>query len=138
MFGITSNPYLSYPVISTYKSFCDSCSELYKLIGADSINEKSVKSLLMNNFGFSQQDFIHQESKRPIGKLDLFKRLCSKTNCEHLFETIEEIKSHRISADHKVVSPKITEQNFIAEYRQILHKLKDNLYLLRQQIMKLK
>jgi hypothetical protein len=137
LFGITSNPYLSYPVVNTYKSFCDSCSELYKLIGSDSINEKTVKSLLINNFGFSQQDFIHQESKRPIGKLDLFKRLCGKINCEHLFETIEEIKSHRISADHKVVSPKITEQNFIAEYRQILHKLKDDLSLLRQQIMKL-
>jgi hypothetical protein len=137
LFAIVSNPYVSYPVVNTYKSFCDSCSELYKVVGSDSINEKKVKNILKNRFGFSEQDFVHKKSKRPLGKLDLFKRFCGKIGCEHLFDTIEEIKSYRISADHKVVSPKLTEQNFIAEYRQICHKLKDDLILLRQEIEKI-
>jgi hypothetical protein len=137
LFTVTSNPYLSYPVVNTYKSFSDSCSELYKIIGSDSINEKKLKYLLQKHCGFSQEDFVHPQSRRPLGKLDLLKQFCKKINCENLFDNIEEIKNYRVSADHRVISPKITERNFITEYRRMLHKLRNNLSLLHQQIKKL-
>lgn len=137
LFSVTSNPYLCYPVVNTYKSFSDSCSELYKIIGSDSINEKKLKYLLQKHFGFSQQDFIHTQSKRPLGKLDLLKQFCTKIGCLNLIDNIEEIKNHRVSADHRVILPKITEQNFITEFRRILHELRENLSLLHQKIEEL-
>lgn len=138
LFTIDSNPYLSYPVVNTYKSFCDSCSELYKLLSPDSLSEKKLKYFLQKHFNFSANDFIHPTSQRPLGKLDLLKRLCNKVGCDSLFSTIEEIKSHRVSADHKVTHPSIAEKNYITEFRRISHKLSTNLKSFAQEIEKLK
>lgn len=138
LFTIESNPYLSYPVVNTYKSFCDSCSELYKLIGPDSLSEKQLKHFLQKHFSFSANDFIHPTSQKPLGKLDLLKRICNKVGCDSLFNIIEEAKNHRVSADHKVTQPSIAEQNYITEFRRILYELSMSLKSFAQEIEKLK
>ena len=138
LFTIDSNPYLSYPVVNTYKSFCDSCSELYKLLSPDSLSEKQLKHFLQRHFNFSANDFIHPTSQKSLGKLDLLKRFCNKVGCDNLFNVIEEIKNHRVSADHKVTNPSIAEQNYITEFRRILHELSMSLKSFTQEIEKLK
>jgi hypothetical protein len=138
LFTIDNNPYLSYLVVNTYKRFCDSCSELYKLFSPDSLNDKNLKYLLQKHFDFSENDFFHPQTNRPLGKLDLFKRFCCKIGCGDLFRVIEEVKNHRVSADHKVTRPNVAEQNYITEFRRILHDLSVYLESFAQEIKKLK
>ena len=40
MFSHKANPYLAYPVSNTKKDFVDSWSELYKVVGVDSLNKE--------------------------------------------------------------------------------------------------
>jgi hypothetical protein len=138
LFTIESNPYLSYPVVNTYKSFCDSCSELYKLFSPDSLSEKKLKEFLQKHFNFSMNDFIDPISHRQFGKLGLLKLLCNKVGCENLLIVLEEIKNHRVSADHKVTHPSITEQNYINEFRRISQVLSMSLKSFTQEVEKLK
>jgi hypothetical protein len=138
LFSAESNPYLSYPAVNTYKSFSDSCSELYKIIGPDSLNKEKLKYLLQKYFNYSQQDFVHPKTERPLGELNLLKHVCEKTGCDDLYIIIEKIKTHRISADHKITTPQIAEQNYITEFRQILQELGEQLNRLAKQIENLK
>jgi len=108
-FTIDSNPYLSYPVVNTYKSFCDSCSELYKLLNPDSLSEIKLKYFLQKHFNFSSDDFIHPKSQRPLGKLDLLKHLCNEVGCDSLYSVIEEIKNHRSSINNTNLVGRLNE-----------------------------
>ncbi|HLP81571.1 MAG TPA: hypothetical protein VK141_06245, partial [Nitrosomonas sp.] len=47
LFNTNVNPLLRQPVENTRKAFCDSCSELYKLIGPDNISSSSINSILV-------------------------------------------------------------------------------------------
>jgi len=117
------NLYLSYPVVNTNKDFCDSCSELYKLIGPDNIKGKLLQEILMVSFGLVKEDFIHSESGRPLSKLDLLKLVAEKIGTTGLPIIIDEVKEHRISADHKILSPKMVDVNYITKFRKICTKL---------------
>lgn len=134
LFAQEKNLYLSYPAINTYKNFSDSCSELYKLIGPDSLVEKKLKELLQTHFGNSQADFKHPESGRPIAKLDLFRRLCLALELPDLPEAINEIKAHRVSADHKIIDPQLPEQDYIADFRRVTQRLADDLEVLLEKL----
>jgi hypothetical protein len=138
LYSQESNCHLSYPVVNTYKSFCDSCSELYKLVGPDSMIEKTIRALLQTYFGYSQTGFIHKESGRSIGKLELFKRLCEEMNSSDLAAVIDEIKGHRITADHRIISPQLSDQNYITEFRRITQQLYENLRNFRGELEKLR
>jgi hypothetical protein len=137
LFTINSNPYLSYPVVNTYKSFCDSCSELYKIFSPDSLSKEKLKHLLKKYFKYTEQDFVHKESGRLLGEHNLLKRLCEEIQQDDLYENIEKIKKYRVSADHKVTLPTIAEQNYITKFRQIAHELSTNLNSFAQRIEKL-
>ena len=75
IFGKVENSHLRFPVENTYKSFCDCCSELYKLIGPDNLKQKGLKKILKNRFLLKDSDFVHEESKRPLSSLQLLYRL---------------------------------------------------------------
>lgn len=123
-FTSEQNAYLAYPVGNTYKNFCDSCSELYKLIGPDNINNKTLKGLLQNNFGHSEEDFVHKKSGRPLSKLQLLDLLANHINSARvLLSVIEEIQEHRISADHRIIEPHSTNANFVTDFRNICENL---------------
>jgi len=47
LFTNTENPYLFSPVVNSKKSLSDSCSELYKILGPDSLNQKFLCNLLI-------------------------------------------------------------------------------------------
>jgi hypothetical protein len=137
LYSQQSNRHLSYPVINTYTSFCDSCRELYKVVGPDIFIEKTIQNILQTYFGYSQTNFIHQESGRPIGKLELFKRLCKEMNLSNLADVIDEIKENRVSADHRIISPQLSAQNYITEFRRITQQLHENLKVFRGELEKL-
>lgn len=137
LFATRNNPYLSYPSINTCKSFSDSCSELYKLVGPDSLQERTLRDLLTTYFNHQQQDFLHPKTGRPLGKLDLFKRLCGNLECDELPRIIERIKKHRISADHRVISPQRENKDYLAEFRILSQGLYEGLCKFRTQAERL-
>lgn len=137
LFKTENNPYLSYLSVNTYKGFSDSCSELYKLVGPDSLQESTLRDLLIRYFNYQPQDFLHPKTGRPLGKLDLFKRLCNNLGCEKLPLTIERIQWHRISADHRVISPQRENKDYRAEFRILLQELHDGVCKFRTQAERL-
>lgn len=132
------NYYLTYPVINTRKSFCDSCSELYKLVGPDNLNNEVLICLLKEQFSFADEDLIDKKSKRPFGKLELFGKLCKNMNCVELYEQIKEIKQFRVIADHKIIDPSISDENYIDAFRKIIDKLSNNLDTFAHKLEELK
>ncbi len=124
LFTRQQNAYLVYPVTNTYKNFCDSCSELYKLVGPDNINNEFIKNLLVKHFGCVDTEFFHSESGRPLSKIQLLKLLAQNLNSDNrLIDVIEEIKEHRVSADHRIIEPKNASVNYVAEFRRICEDL---------------
>ncbi|EXA54843.1 hypothetical protein J504_3647, partial [Acinetobacter baumannii 348935] len=49
IFNKVQNIYCRPPVENTQKSYFDSCSELFKLVGPNNINQKTLKDFLRNN-----------------------------------------------------------------------------------------
>lgn len=72
LFRHRANPHLRSPVENTYKAFLDSCSELYKVIGNDSLNADTLKETLEIKFGVSKDQFTHK-SERPLSPFQLLK-----------------------------------------------------------------
>lgn len=134
LFSLRTNPYLRYPLGNTYKSFSDACSELYKLVGPDSLEIKTLKNLLTNYFNYQQQAFLHPNTGRPLGKLDLLKHLCENLGCDKLPRIIKRIKQHRINADHRVIAPHVASTNYFAEFRGLLQELYEGLREFREQV----
>lgn len=134
LFSAVSNLYLSYPAVNTYKSFCDSCSELYKLIGPDSLQERVLRDLLTTYFNHQQQNFLHSDTGRPLGKLNLLKRLCGKLECKKLPLVIERIKQHRTDADHRVLTPQRESKDYLTDFRNLLQELSEALQQFRSQL----
>lgn len=120
LFRKEGNPYLSYPVLNTYKDFCDRCSELYKVIGPDSLNSRVIKKLLAEQYGLSAPDFKHKESGRPMSAQQLLGLLGARVQPVAQFvEVLKTIKNHRISADHRIVEPQGSDSNYIEDFRSI-------------------
>lgn len=82
LFRHTDNTLLHAPVENTERAYCDSCNELYKLIGNDSINKDILEAYLVENFGAVNSDFIHKETKRPLSGLQLIEMLEEKATTE--------------------------------------------------------
>jgi hypothetical protein len=124
IFRNTENPYLSYPLSNTFKDFCDSCSELYKLVGPDNIDSMAIKLLLMKYYGMNLDDFIHQETKRPLSPLQLLGLLANKIPAGFLImHRIDEIRKFRVEANHKIVQPEYSTENYVDRFRGICSSL---------------
>jgi hypothetical protein len=74
LFGRLENEHLRMPVENTNKALADSCSELYKVVGSDSLKAKPLKVLLQTKFGKTEADFEHS-SGRPLSALQLLECL---------------------------------------------------------------
>jgi len=103
LFGRLENEHLRTPVVNTNKALADSCSELYKVIGSDSLKAKPLKLFLKNRCGKAEADFVH-DSGRPLSALQLLECVESElglTTC--LSAAINDVAKYRIEADHKVL-----------------------------------
>jgi len=101
IFRRTENELLHAPVENTERAYCDSCGELYKLIGNDSLNIKVLKPYLVANFGADHSEFDHKESKRPLTGLQLLELLQNKAGTgDSALKTIKSIGEDRGKAAH--------------------------------------
>lgn len=134
LFTIQENYYLTYPVINTLKGFCESCNELYKLIGPDSLNSDKLELLLQEHFKFSHEDFIDKNTQRPIGKLNLLGKLCKNLDCDKLYDLIKNIKEYRGIEDHQAINPMISDENYIEMFKMITDELSINLNVFAEKL----
>lgn len=116
-FKKTKNDHFRIPVENTRKSYYDSCSEFYKLIGPDSLNQKLIKKLLKESFSTEAEELIHMESKRPLSPIQLLELLESKMGINRLLSSqIRLIGKDRMEADHKITDSNVEENNFVEEF----------------------
>lgn len=117
LFKHTSNGNFRPPVENTEKAYYDCCSEFYKLIGPDSINQDAIKSFLIDIFSVKNSDMINQESDRPLSSIQLLWMLEKKMGKDSSFsDIIKEIKADRIKADHCITKPVSVECNFVRKF----------------------
>lgn len=123
LFNIYSNTHLRPPVENTYKSFCDSCSELYKLIGPDNINSSVLKLLIYNVLKIDGTELINKKSERPLSTVQMLKLFENRFEDIELTKTINQIKDYRIEADHKVIEATQADTNYVELFYKLCNSI---------------
>ena len=114
MFKRTENIHLRLPVENTKKALYDCCSELYKLIGPDSIDQKSIKKYLIDRLNICDSDFFHKESGRPLSAMQLLELMENTLGLDcSLSQSIKAVAKYRIEADHKLTDADISVENTV-------------------------
>jgi hypothetical protein len=132
LFTRTENVHLRMPVEQTYKSYCDCASELYKVVGPDALSQSTLKKLLQERCGLSQQDFLHQETKRPLSSLQLLAMLESKLGIPNaLCGPLKKVGQLRVDADHKVLEPEAEGRSYSNDFANLCDDLKNGLFSVR-------
>lgn len=125
IFRRTENELLHAPVENTERAYCDSCGELYKLIGNDSLNIKVLKPYLVANFGADQSEFEHKESKRPLSGLQLLELIQNKASTgDDAVKSIKSIGDDRGKAAHATTFKGDPNMIYIDMFRDQCMKLK--------------
>ena len=128
LFSRTENTHLRTPVENTFKSFCDCCSELYKLIGPDSLNQKLMKSFMVTKLDVNEEEFMNKESGRPLSAIQLLCFLENKLKTGNtLSENIKGVGKYRIKADHKVLEEETSEEDHVSNFLTICRELTGSL-----------
>ena len=117
LFRKAQNDHFRAPVENTRKAYYDCCSEFYKLIGPDSLNQKLIKKLLKEKFSTEDNELVHSESNRPLSTIQLLELLERKMGIEGLLSSqVRLIGKDRMEADHKITSSTAEESNFMEEF----------------------
>lgn len=128
LFAKTRNVHLRFPVEQTYKSYCDSASELYKIIGPDNMQQRRLRMLLSEKFSIGGSDLVHAESKRPFSTLQLLAMLEKKIGHEGLVSgPVRAVSELRIEADHKVLEPDVELNTFSRKFAQVCNGVAESL-----------
>ena len=116
IFNQTENIYCRPPTENTNKAFFDSCSELFKIVGSDNINQKALKFFLIESKSCGEDDFLH-ESGRPLSAIQLFELLEKKVNVQNNFsKAVRSLQKDRTAADHKIIKPEINDGNKVEDF----------------------
>lgn len=122
------NVHLHLPVDSTYKAYCDSASELYKIVGPDNLSSSAIKKILSERFGLPQTEFVHKESQRPLSSLQLLTLLEDVIGASGLVtKPIREVGSLRVAADHKILAPASEAREYSREFADLCSQLSSGL-----------
>ena len=110
LFRNTANPYLRLPVENTRKAFVDMSSELFKLVGPDSLSKSVLVEFVVQHCGRTRSEL------QAEGSLVLLREFCEHVGC-NLYQIVRRIKNYRIDADHKIIDTsddsELTSQAFI-------------------------
>lgn len=137
LFTRQENVHLHLPVEQTYKSFCDSASELYKVVGPDGISLTTLKNLLSGELAASEDDLVHKESGRPLSTIQLLELAESKLGVNGAFtKPLRMIANLRIDADHKVLLPDGDSKSYSQEFAALCSTLATALALVEEALMK--
>lgn len=119
IFGRFENEHLRMPVENTNKALADSCSELYKIIGPDSLKVDSLKIFLKSTFKKSDSDFLHP-SGRPLSAIQLLECIEKELDITTLISSsIKSVAKYRIEADHKVITTNSDNASYSDEFISI-------------------
>lgn len=119
LFKHTDNPYLRIPFENTEKAFFDACSELFKIIGTDSLVASTIKKILVEDFSTKENEFTHK-SKRDLSTFQQLQLLEAKAGIEPKATIIiDEVKGYRIRADHAIVKPLTSSINFVDKFHTL-------------------
>lgn len=117
LFNQCQNDHFRPPVENTRKSYYDCCSEFYKLIGPDSLNQKLIKNILKKNFSTLDGELIHEGSRRPLSAIQLLELLEEKMGVGGVLSSqIKLVGKNRIEADHKITFSSVEAHNFTEEF----------------------
>lgn len=124
LFTRLSNVHLHLPVEQTYKSYCDASSELYKILGPDSLSQDRLRALLIDDLGTLAAELIHAESERPLSTLQLLALLEKKLGAPGLCTApIRALGTLRVNADHKVLLPDLTTKSYSRDFAAMCDEL---------------
>ncbi len=119
LFAKTEHPGLHLPVVNSVGEYARAHKELYKLVGADNLQEDGLKKLLLVN-GCAEEEFVN-EGGRPKGKWALFKLLTGRTGLE--WSAFDVVAENRITDSHKMESASAAGEYYPARFRADLKKL---------------
>lgn len=123
LFRHTENPHLRAPVRNTEKAFYDACSELFKIIGADSLVASTIKEILINDFGTKEEEFTHG-SGRALSPFQQLQLLEAKAGIDRQVTTvIDEVKRYRVRADHAIVDPLPSTIDFVQKFHALCNDI---------------
>jgi len=124
LFAKSQNAHLSLPVAQTYKSHCDACSELYKIVGPDNLAQSTLKDILTKDFGMNPEDFRHAESGRPLSALQLLSLLEENLKVPGLLTNLlRPLSQLRVEADHKVLEVESETRSYSREFAEMCNEL---------------
>lgn len=94
------------PIENTFKSFCDSCSELDKLFANGNIDGKNLKNWMLQQIIASESDFICSDNKHPeITPRQMLKLLESKVcGTTDLLDLLKECSDYRQQVAHHMTA----------------------------------
>jgi hypothetical protein len=124
LFKRIENVHLRLPVENTKKALYDCCSEFYKLIGPDSLDQRVMKNFLFKHLGASEEEFIHPGSGRPLSSMQLLALIESKAGIEkRLTAAVKAIGKYRIKANHKLTDTVADEENYVDIFISLCEEL---------------
>jgi len=139
LFVKISNIHLRLPVEQTYKSYCDSASELYKVLGPDNISQSLLSAVLISDFGLQDDDLKHAESGRLLSKLQLLAIVEQKLGSAGLYtKPLRKLAGLRVDADHKVLESDVGTKSYSREFAAMCDDLTRALHQLTNLIAKFK
>ncbi len=125
------NPDLSYPVINTCKALCDSCSELYKILGQDSLVINTLKYICREYLNYTKEDFIQKKGARNLSPLQLLELITSRIKDGHdIVPTVRKLQNYRLEADHRI-DPQGSTDDFINQFEELCEDLLRNMVVLK-------
>ncbi len=110
----SENPHLRYIVRNTAKAYQDMHKELYKSLGADSL-DKSVLQDLLKKFGASEEELRDQNGKEKK-EWGLFKRFVNSF-CNADFTPLQRCFDARVADAHKVETIKLPNDDLTRKFR---------------------
>ena len=126
LFTRPENDHLRLPAEQTYKAYCDAASELYKLLGPDGLSQKTIKTLLGTLFSVQEGDFVHRDSQRPLGSLQLFSLLEDHLGVPGIYtKPLKTLSELRIDADHRILGPEQEPRSYSREFADICDQFTD-------------
>ena len=119
LFVKTEHPGFHMPVVNTVGEYTRAHKELYKLVGADNLQEVGLKRVLLAK-GSAEEEFVH-DGGRPKGKWALFKLLAGRAGLDWVaFDVVAE---NRIADSHKMESTSAAGEYYPARFRNDLKAL---------------
>lgn len=135
LFQKNENIHLHQPVENTKKAYCDSCSELFKLVGPDNIKKRALKEFLLKKLSVTDSELLDKVTRRDLSTFQLLQLLEAKViENKGLTERIETIKKLRIEADHKILDEGNEESNYTLQFNVLCD---ETAHFLKELAMKL-